>query len=421
MATSDALPLGKFGPLPEVRETPPDRHVRRRWKVWVRSLIGVAVLLLVGGAVTRLASRPTEPPIHYRTLAIDRGPVRAKVTANGALSALVTVSVGSQVSGRIETLKKDFGSRVKKGEVIATIDPDVFRAAAEQARANLAAALAAVERAAALEVNAERQYYRSRDLHAEGLVTGAEYEEAEATLGVARADLTVAKANVKQARAARDQAEQNLGFTTIVSPIDGIVISRNVDVGQTVVAALQTPTLFTIAQDLTHMQVDTNVAEADIGKIREGMRVEFTVDAHPGRTFIGRLRQVRDNAQTLQNVVTYDAVVDVDNGEGLLKPGMTANVTFTHAERADVLRVPNAALRFKPDAAVLSAMTDAGAPAASRGDERTLWLLRAGRAVPIAVRVGITDGTSTEIVTGDARAGDSVIVEATGESVRPSP
>lgn len=387
----------------------------------VRSAVGVVALLAAMWLGMRLVSSPGEPPVRYRTLVVDRGSVRAKVNASGALSALVTVSVGSQVSGRIETLRKDFGSRVEKGEVVATIEPAVFRAAAAEANANLAATAAAVERAEARTFNAEQQFERARDLHAEGLVTGAEYEEAEANLRVARADLAVAQANVKQARAGRDQAEQNLRFTTIVSPIDGVVISRNVDVGQTVAAALQAPTLFTIAQDLTRMQVDTNVAEADIGKIRAGMPVEFTVDAHPERTFGGRVRQVRDNAQTLQNVVTYDAVVDVDNDERLLKPGMTANVTFAHTERTDVLRVPNAALRFKPEAAVLPVMTDASIAAVSRRDERTLWILRAGRAVPLGVRIGITDGTSTEIVAGDVRAGDHVIVEATVEAARSSP
>jgi HlyD family secretion protein len=421
MATPDALHLGGFGPLPGAQETRPNTTSRPKRRVVVRSAIGVVALLAVAWLGMRFVSSPAEPPVRYQTLAVDRGNVRAKVNASGALSALVTVSVGSQVSGRIETLRKDFGSRVTKGEVIATIEPAVFRAAAAEANATLAAAVAAVERAGARRFNAEQQFERARDLHAEGLVTGAQYEEAEANLRVARADLAVAEANVKQARAGRDQAEQNLRFTTIVSPIDGVVISRNVDVGQTVAAALQAPTFFTIAQDLTRMQVDTNVAEADIGKIRAGMPVEFTVDAHPDRTFTGRVRQVRDNAQTLQNVVTYDAVVDVDNGERLLKPGMTANVTFAHAERSNVLCVPNAALRFKPDASVLSAMTDAGVAAKARRDERTLWVLRTGRAVPLAVRIGITDGTSTEIVEGDVHAGDRVIVEATVEAARRSP
>jgi len=206
-----------------------------------------------------------------------------------------------------------------------------------------------------------------------------------------------------------------------VSPIDGVVISRNVDVGQTVAAALQAPTLFTIAQDLTRMQVDTNVAEADIGKIREGMPVTFTVDAHPDRTFTGRVRQVRDNAQTLQNVVTYDAVVDVENTERLLKPGMTANASFIYSERADALRVPNAALRFKPEPAVLASMTDAGISPTRKSDQRTLWVLRAGRALPVSIGAGITDGSWTEVLDGDVVTGDRAIVEATLEAAGRSP
>jgi HlyD family secretion protein len=421
MTTPDALRLGGFGPLPEHSETRPESVARRRARAWTLRVAAAFVLFAAIGVGVHFLTGPTESPVRYRTLPIERGNVRAKVTANGALSALVTVSVGSQVSGRIETLRKDFGSRVQKGEVVATIEPVLFRAAAAQAKASLAAALAALERAEARRVNAERQYERTRELHAEGLVTGSAYDEADAALLVARAEVTVAEANVKQARAAREQADQNLRFTTIVSPIDGVVISRNVDVGQTVAAALQAPTLFTIAQDLTRMQVDTNVAEADIGKVREGMRVEFTVDAHPDRTFVGRVRQVRDNAQTLQNVVTYDAVVDVDNHERLLKPGMTASVTFTHAERANVLLVPNAALRFKPDAAVLTTMADAGVVPLLRADQRTLWVSRAGHVAPVTVRVGITDGTSTEVVAGDLRAGDLAVVEATLETARQAP
>jgi HlyD family secretion protein len=302
---------------------------------------------------------------------------------------------------------------VVKGEVVATIEPSMFRAAAAQASSNHAAAVASVERAEARALNAERQFERARDLHAEGIVTGAAYEEAEANLTTARADLTVSRANVKQARAARDQAELNLRYTTIRSPIDGVVISRNVDVGQTVAATLQAPTLFTIAQDLTRMQVDTNVAEADIGKIRAGMPVTFTVDAHAKRTFSGRVRQVRDNAQTLQNVVTYDAVVDVDNSERLLKPGMTATVTFTYAEKAGIVRVPSGALRFKPEATLLATLGDRSAPVAPDTDRRSLWVLRAGHPTQVSARTGISDGLWTEVIEGDVRPGDQVVVEAT--------
>jgi HlyD family secretion protein len=403
VAGSDLLPA-----LEEKTSPPRYSRVLR----WARLALVLGLLAGAGYAVFRFANTPRAPSVRYRTERLDRGPISAKVTANGTLSALVTVSVGSQVSGRVETLGADFGSKVKQGQVVATIEPAMFRAAAAQARASYAAALAAVDRANVQVVNAERQFARARALRDEGLATGADYEAAEANLGVTRADVRVARANVTQVRAARDQAELNLRYTTIVSPIDGIVISRNVDVGQTVAATLQAPTLFTIAKDLTHMQVDTNVAEADVGKIRPGMPVTFVVDAYPDRIFQGNLRQVRDNAQALQNVVTYDAVVDIENPELLLKPGMTANVTFVHAKRANVTRVPNGALRFRPDVAVVPELAAARARTSPRPDERVLFLLGAGTPRAVTVRVGISDGIYTELVGGVAEPGTEAIVDA---------
>jgi HlyD family secretion protein len=391
-----------------------------RWAKWALPIVAAVALAAVGA---RALGNRAASPVHYETAAVDRGGIDAKVTASGTVSAIVTVQVGSQVSGRIERLFVDFSSPVKKGQVIATIDPSLFRAAAEQARANHAAARANAEKAAAQRVEAGRQYARQRQLNQEGLSSQADLEVAEANARVAVAEVAAAAAQVAQARAALSQAEQNLAYSTIVSPIDGVVISRNVDVGQTVAAALAAPTLFTIAQDLTKMEVDTSVAEADIGKLREGMDVSFTVDAYPGRPFPGRVRQVRDAATTVQNVVTYDAVIDFDNSARLLKPGMTASVTFVYAQRADALRIPNGALRFKPDAATVLAMTGA-APSASPGatrlavDERVVWLLRAGRAAPERVRVGISDGTATEIREGDVRAGDAAVTEVVVDAAK---
>lgn len=373
---------------------------------------GLLSLLSVVALVWHLASARAEPAVRYQTLAVDRGTIAAKVTATGTLSALVTVQVGSQVSGRIASLSADFGSHVTKGQVVATIEPSLFRAAAAQARANYRAATASVERTLAEQVNADRQYVRAKALHAQGLMTGAEFDTQEAAVGVARANVVAARASVAQAKAALDQAELNVRYATIVSPIDGVVISRNVDVGQTVAATLQAPTLFTIAQDLARMQVDTSVAEADIGKVREGMPVSFTVDAYPGRTFKGTVRQVRDNAVTLQNVVTYDAVIDFDNAERLVKPGMTANVTLTYARKENVLRISNVALRYKPDAAVQAAMSKGVAALSAGPNERIVWLLEAGRARQARVRIGISDGTWTEVAGGDVRAGDAAIIDA---------
>jgi len=384
----------------------------RRWALRA----GVPVLLVVGVAIGVLRYRAAHPKplVHYETGRVDLGPIAAKVTATGAVSALVTVLVGSQVSGRIATLAVDFGSRVKKGQVIATIEPSLLRAGVAQARANFASAKAGVETARAHEVLADRNYKRATELAVAGLASRADLDAADAALGSAVAEGAAARAGVAQSLAALDQAKLNLTYATIVSPISGVVISRSVDVGQTVAAALQAPTLFTIAEDLTRMQVDTNVAESDVGKIKAGMPVTFTVEAYPQRVLSGIVRQVRDNAQTLQNVVTYDAVVDVDNAERLLKPGMTASVTFTYATRGDVLRLPNASVRFKPDTRTLTVMSRGTTPrAVLKPDERTLWVMRGETAVAETIRIGLSDGSETEVLAGQVRAGDRVVVEAT--------
>jgi HlyD family secretion protein len=396
----------------EVSATGRAASVRRilRW------LVPLLVIAAGASAAARFLKAREVPVMRYQTLVVDRGPIAAKVTASGALSALVTVNVGSQVSGRIDSLHVDFGSHVARGQVVATIDPALFRAAMEQAVANQAAAKATFERAVAQRINAEQQYGRSKTLLERRLVAPADHDVAAAALGMARAEERAAAASCEQAKALRNQAALNLHYTKIISPIDGVIISRNVDVGQTVAATLQAPTLFTIAKDLSHMQVDTNVAEADVGKLRAGMDVSFGVDAYPTEVFKGKLRQVRDNAQTLQNVVTYDAVVDVDNAQHLLKPGMTATVSFTYAQQPDALRIANAALRFKPDRALQTQLPREPVQAAGGPDQRVAWLLRAGRAEPVRVRVGISDGVWTEVLAGDVRPGDRAVVEVENDA-----
>lgn len=373
--------------------------------------IPLALLGGIGASVWRYEAAHPAPLVHFETAAVDHGAIAAKVTATGALSALVTVQVGSQVSGRIDTLSADYGSKVKKGQTIATIEPSFFRAAVAQSRANYATAVAAQEKARAHILLADKTYKRTKALKDASIMTQADLDAAEADVTAATAEAHSAEAMMGQAKAALDQSELNLRYTTIVSPIDGVVISRNVDVGQTVAAALQAPTLFTIAQDLTHMQVDTNVAEADVGKIQAQMPVTFTVDAYPQRVFHGTVRQVRDNAQTIQNVVTYDAVIDTDNAERLLKPGMTASVTFTYATRDSVMRLPNAALRFKPDAPTLK-LLGGSEPKKPALDERVVWKLDGQHATPAIVKVGISDGSVTEVVSNDVKDGDKLVVEA---------
>jgi len=374
----------------------------------------VVVLAAVAVVVVRVVQSRAPAPVRYQTSTVDRAPIAAKVSANGTLSALVTVQVGSQVSGRIQTLFVDYNSPVKKGQVVAKIDPALFQATVAQAQANQVAAAANLDKALAQQIDADRQWTRAQQLYQEGLLSKADRDTAESNAGVAKAQIAAARAQIAQTRAALVQAQQNLDYTTIISPIDGVVISRNVDVGQTVAASFQAPILFTIAQDLGRMQVDTNVAEGDVGKVKSGMPVTFTVDAYPAREFRGVVRQVRDNPQTVQNVVTYDAVIDVDNPEHLLKPGMTANVVFVYATRDDALRVANAALRFHPDAKTIALMAPSAKPTPNLGnarDTRIVWVLHDQTAEWRTVKIGITDGTYTEVLDSLA-PGDVVVTEA---------
>jgi HlyD family secretion protein len=415
------MPTLTHAVLPATGSGPARVASPRKGRAWAPVLRWViAAVFVILGAVLgwRYAHAPSVPVVHYQSAPADRGPLAAKVTASGTVSAIITVQVGSQVSGRIQAWYADFNASVKKGQLIAEIEPSLFRAAVEQARANYAASKAAYDKALANRALAERNYARELALLEQSLADRADVDAAEAAAGASRADVEAADAGMQQARAALDQAQLNLSYTRIVSPIDGIVISRSIDVGQTVAASFQAPTLFTIAQDLTKMQVDTNVAEGDVGKLHEKMDATFTVDAFPARTFQGAVRQVRDNATTIQNVVTYDAVIDVDNSDLALRPTMTANVTFVYATRADVVRIPNAALRFKPDVATVSAMT-IGSGAAPPGhddlavDQRVVWVVgKGGRASPRIVRIGITDGMLTEVVEGGVKPGDAVVSEA---------
>lgn len=326
--------------------------------------IATAAVVMALAAAT--GCRKGKSELTFETKPVDRGDIRAKVTATGTVAALVTVQVGSQVSGRILELHADFNSIVKKGDVLVKLDPQLYEAAHQQASANLLSAKANVAKAKAQAKDARRQLERSKQLLAEKLVAPADVDTLQAQADSADAQVVQSQAALEQARAQVHQAEVNLGYTTIHSPIDGIVISRDVDVGQTVAASLQAPTLMTIAEDLKKMQVETSVAEADVGRLKAGQTATFTVDAYPDRRFRGTVRQIRNAATTVQNVVTYAAIIDVDNPDLLLKPGMTANVTFIADERNDVLRIPNAALRFRPPAELLPAQNAEGGSAGPR-------------------------------------------------------
>lgn len=462
----------------------------------------------------------------FRTVKVDRGEISSVVTATGTINPVITVLLGSQVSGTIKALYADFNSQVKEGQVIAQIDPAIFEAQVEQGRANVLNAQANLLNAQANLKNAQanlnkaditivdtkRTLERNRELIERKVIAQANldtaqtgYDTAVAQKEVAKAQFESAiaqvestKAQVEQAKAGLKIAETNLRYTTIRSPVNGTVISRNVDVGQTVAASLQAPTLFTIAKDLTRMQVNTNVSEADIGRIDNGQQATFTVDAYPDRTFRGKVFEIRNAPITIQNVVTYDVMIEVDNTDLRLKPGMTANVSIMVEHREDVLKIPNSALRFRPESAKTEGpvekkeLTSKGPSAPEKGraglerlkselhlnaeqqskmdmiiqssraeiqeirekskpEEATLriralirqrlwgiltqeqrkkwdemaqgqkknqgrpariWVLSQGnQAVPVQIVVGVTDGTFSEVVSGDLRDGADVIVE----------
>ncbi len=398
--------------------------------------VAAVVALAAGGGWWGYRTWKAKPAVRYETATVDRGSVVAKVTATGTLSALVTVQVGSQVSGRIQQLLVDYNSPVEAGQVIAKIDPQLFEAAAAQARANHSAAVANLARARVQSDDAARQLARSETLAARKLIAPADLDASRTTAEAARAGVAAAVAAVEQAAATLHQAAVNLAYTTIVSPIHGIVISRAVDVGQTVAASLQAPTLFVIAEDLRKMQVDTSVAEADIGKLSAGMQATFVVDAYPSKRFVGAVRQIRNAPQTVQNVVTYDAVLDVDNPDLELRPGMTANVTFVYAHADEVLRVPNAALRFRPPASFgadedTKDVAEKGPPAPGgrgggkrgpraggrdgddAGATRTVWKLEGGRPLAVSVKTGLSDGTVSALLEGALAVGDALVTDAT--------
>jgi HlyD family secretion protein len=339
---------------------------------------------------------------------VTRGDLSSQIIATGTVNPVTIVQVGSQVSGSILKLFADFNTVVKNGQVIAQIDPALFQARVDQTRADLKNAQATVEREKATLLDNQRTLKRYQTLLAQELISQMDVDTAQTKVNQSQANLGAAQAQVETARANLTSAQTNLNYTTIRSPVNGIVISRNVDVGQTVAASLQAPTLFTIAQDLREMEIHTNVDEADIGRVRLEQWARFTVDAFPGENFKGRVYQIRNAATTVQNVVTYDVVLEVENPDLKLKPGMTANVSIIVEEKDEVLKVPNAALRFKPPA-----REGKEKPEAKKSRKGPLvWMLGPDNQLkPVPVQTGITDGQFTEIVKGPVKEGDAVVVD----------
>lgn len=388
-----------------------------------KALIGVTLIAgLIGGVWYGKQRAAQSPELRYKWVTLEKGEVTQTVSANGTLNPVVLVSVGTQVSGTVKKLYVDFNDKVKKDQPLLELDDALVSAVERQSAANVANARATLELALANEA-------RSQQLLAQEYVSKQEYDQARQALKSAQAQLALARAQNERDRA-------NLGFTVIRSPVDGVVIDRVVDLGQTVAASFQTPVLIKIAQDLSEMRIDTSFAEADIGNIRAGQKAKFTVDAFPSRNFSGDVQQVRLNPTNQQNVVTYNVRVNVANPEHVLLPGMTAYVNIAVAQHPDVLLVPNAALRFKPadvagkkaENGMKSASTAALPPspasgAAARGSDKkgkkrdgqsgTVYVLAGDQVEPVSVQLGITDNRNTEIIGGDLKAGDRVI---TGEN-----
>jgi HlyD family secretion protein len=451
----------------------------------------ISLLLLVGAGTFAAFRLKGKGPVEYYVAKVETGEINQVVEATGTINAVITVQVGSQVSGTISRLYVDFNSHVKKGQLIAQIDPPLFmgalsqaKADLENAKANLAVAVADTAKGRAAEAQTKADYERNLGLSKQGIISQqaldvakANADSAAAQVSAALAQESQARAQVQQKQAAVEVAQTNLDYTTIHAPIDGTVVARNVDVGQTVAASLQAPTLFTIAQDLTKMQVYAKTDESDVGQIRSGQKVTFKVDAYPRETFSGTVSQVRMNSTVVQNVVTYDTIVDFDNPALKLFPGMTAYVSIPVATAANVLKVPNAALRYKPDlpAEEIRALyqkhgiPEAGGPraqvsstaAASAGGTRTqaagnrkggtagaarystatveegqaprydtqvVWKLSADNSLdPVRIKTGITDHTFTEVVqdlNGELKAGEDLVTgvaqgRASGNAPRP--
>ncbi|HEY6967959.1 MAG TPA: efflux RND transporter periplasmic adaptor subunit [Candidatus Angelobacter sp.] len=457
--------IAKVIPLPSPAKIRPKRRRIAKWTYW----IALALLLAAGAGIWWSRSQAA---IKFETLPVDRGIIEMNITATGTLNPVVNVQVGSQVSGNIKALYADFNTRVKKGQLVALIDPQIFQAQVDQASGAAAAASSAVisaqaqyEKASsdlqtvtanklnvesilakdkANALNAQNQWQRSEQLFREGVVSEQDHDAARAASDAAQAQVAAdqaqidaaehniqsgralvdaalqqshtAQAQQRQAEAALAQARINLEHTRILAPVSGTVIARHFDVGQTVAASFQAPDIFDIAQDLTQMQVDTNVDESDVGTIRTGQPVSFTVDAYPSLIFHGSVTDVRKAPIVAQNVVTYDVVIQVSNPDLKLFPGMTANVSILSARAEDVVKVPNAALRFRPSADVLKKN---GLTTPKAGTQQ-IYLLAGGKLKAVTIKPGISDGKFTAISADGVKPGDNVVVRATAASTATS-
>jgi len=389
----------------------------RGWRLsfhWGRWLVAAVILALAGSiAYYRTIHRQTS--VQYITAPLKRGNVVVALTATGTVNPVTVVEVGTYVSGPIVHWYCDFNARVTVGQLCAQIDPRPFQVVADQAAANLAVSKAQLTKDQASLAYAKTTYERDLGLLKPGIVAQTTVDSDKSAYDQAVAQVNYDESSIQERQAEVHAAQVNLGFTRIISPVNGVVVSRNIEVGQTVAASFQTPILFLIATDLTKMQVDTSVSESDIGGVKEGDRSTFSVLPFPNRQFEGFVRQVRQAPSTVQNVVTYDVVVAVDNRDGLLKPGMTATTRIIKAEHDNVLTLPDQALRFLPEGTRIrrssATAKDTTASASGEGSRQArVWVLRSGKPTAVPVTVGIEDGTAAEIIKGDLAQGDQVIV-----------
>jgi HlyD family secretion protein len=388
-----------------------------------RIIVGVLLVIAVGvGARAYYNSREATLPT-ISTGRVSQGSIVDAVAATGTLQAVTTVLVGTQVSGTLTWLGADFNSIVHKGQVIARLDPSLINAQIQQAQAGMAKAAADVDNTRVQVADAQQKYTRAQSLASKSLIAQSDLDTAKVAVDSAQAQLKSSQAQLVQAQASLDQNQVDLQHTVIAAPIDGMVIQRSVDVGQTVAASLSSPTLFSIAADLTKMQVQMNIDESDIGRVLPGQRVTFSVDAYPGDTFTGTTTQVRLQPAVVQNVTTYTVIVDVPNPELKLKPGMTATVSVEIARRDDVMRVPNAALRFTPTATTITALgldPSALTNVHTKSDSATgrIWVRENSTVRPIAVQLGLSDGQTTEVVSSDVAPGSEVVTSVSDGSAR---
>jgi len=376
-------------------------------KIIISLIALISIISLVFFAVKSI-----KPAVKYKTKPVIKGDITESITASGTVNPVISISVGTQVSGSIKNLYVDFNSPVKKGQLLAQIDPSIFQAQVEQGQANLYNAQANLQKIKSILINDEKTYNRNKSLYERNFISKSEVDLAETTYNSDKAQVAAAQAQIAQASASLRNNLANLRYTKIISPVDGIVVTRNVDVGQTVAASFQTPTLFLVAQDLTKMQIDTSVAEADIGKVQLNQEVEYTLDGYPDMTFKGKVKQIRITPTTIQNVVTYDVVVNVDNKDLKLKPGMTANVSIITSKKKNILIIPNAGLRFTPFS------DDKDAP---KYKEQGIWILKNKKEKEekperISIKTGISDGSFTEIISPKIHEGDEVIINKLDKS-----